>query len=454
MEKKRITRRLGKGKLTLLLVFAVMIGVIIGGGLLNIKAATDKEPYESLKVFTDVLHIIEKDYVKRVDTKDLIYGAIKGMLSSLDPHSSFMTPKMYKEMQVETKGSFGGLGIEITMKNGVLTVIAPIADTPAYKAGIKAGDQIIAIEGKPTKNMTLMDTVRKLRGKKGTKVTITIMRKGFTQPKDFTIIRDIIKIKSVRSKLYEGHYAYIRISQFQERTDDDFVNAVEGLEEKSGRQIKGMVLDLRNNPGGLLSQAVKIADRFISKGLIVSIKGRDESDNIAFRAKSSTTVVRYPLVVLTNAGSASASEIVAGAIQDHHRGVIMGEQTFGKGSVQTIIPLSDGSGLRLTTALYYTPSGRSIQAEGITPDIVVPQAILRAEFEASKEKVKEEHPFIKERDLEHHLEGAQGKKKKAGRGEKTGLSKSEKKPKDPLVERAIEVLKGANIIGRSIHAIQ
>ncbi len=444
MDKKR-NRPAGIGKLTLILIVVAVAGVLLGGGLLNIRAATDKEPYESLKVFTDVLHIIEKDYVRPVKTKKLIYGAIKGMLSSLDPHSSFMTPKMYKEMQVETKGSFGGLGIEITMKNGVLTVISPIEGTPAFKAGIKAGDQIIAIEGKPTKNMTLMDTVRKLRGKKGTKVTITIMRKGFTRPRDFTIVRDIIKIRSVRSKLFEGHYAYIRISQFQERTDSDFVNAVEKLERESQDKIEGMVLDLRNNPGGLLNQAVKIADRFIDKGLIVSIKGRDEGDNIAFQAKASTTIVTYPLVVLTNGGSASASEIVAGAIQDHHRGVIMGEQTFGKGSVQTIIPLSDGSGLRLTTALYYTPSGRSIQAEGITPDIVVPQKILMAELQAGKEKVKE-HPFIKEKDLEHHLEGAKNKAVKEGEKTKGGEAQA-KIPKDPLIERAIEVLKGARILG-------
>lgn len=446
MEKPKSIKRSGIGKVTLLIILVAVIGVIIGGGWIGIKAATDKEPYESLKVFTDVLHIIEKDYVKPVETKELVYGAIKGMLSSLDPHSSFMTPKMYKEMQVETKGSFGGLGIEITMKDGVLTVIAPIADTPAYKAGIKAGDQIIAIEGKPTKNMTLMDTVRRLRGKKGTKVTITIMRKGLTKPKDITIVRAIIKIQSVKSKLYEGHFAYVRITQFQERTDNDFVKAIENLKEKSHNQIEGMILDLRNNPGGLLNQAVKISDRFISKGLIVSIKGRDEGDNIAFQAKSSTTIVKYPLVVLTNAGSASASEIVAGAIQDHHRGVIMGEQTFGKGSVQTIIPLSDGSGLRLTTALYYTPSGRSIQAEGITPDIVISPEVLRAEFKAKKEKAKE-HPFIKEKDLAHHLQGVNGKEKVKEPKEKKKPSKKLIEPKDPLIERAIDVLKGARILG-------
>ncbi len=440
----------GMRKLTLLLIFVALLGFLLGGGFYGIRAATDEEPYESLKVFTDVLHIIEKDYVKPVKTKKLIYSAIEGMLTSLDPHSSFMTPKMYKEMQVETKGSFGGLGIEITMRNGVLTVIAPIADTPASKAGIKAGDQIIAIEGKPTKNMTLMQTVRKLRGKPGTKVTITIMRKGFARPKKITIVRAVIKIKSVKAKLYEKHYAYVRISQFQERTDSDFVKAVERLQDESHHQIQGFILDLRNDPGGLLNQAVKIADRFISKGLIVSIKGRDENDNIAFQAKASTTIVKSPLIVLTNTGSASASEIVAGAIQDHHRGLIMGMPTFGKGSVQTIIPLSDGSGLRLTTALYYTPSGRSIQAEGITPDIIVPPSILKAELKAQKEKVKNP-PVITEKDLAHHLKGVEN----SSAGKAPEVAKSGKKvvvPKDPLVERAIEILKGARILELSSQA--
>ena len=438
----------GIKRLRLLLAIVVLLGFLVGGGFYGIRAATNQEPYESLKVFTDVLHIIQKDYVRPVKTKKLIYSAIEGMLNSLDPHSSFMTPKMYKEMQVETKGSFGGLGIEITMKNGILTVIAPIADTPAYKAGIKAGDQIIAIEGKPIKNMTLMDTVRKLRGKPGTKVTITIMRKGFIHPKKVTITRAIIKIQSVKAKLFENHFAYVRISQFQERTDSDFVKAVEQLQEKSHDQIEGFILDLRNDPGGLLTQAVKIADRFIDKGLIVSIKGRDENDNLAFHAKESTTIVKYPLIVLINGGSASASEIVAGAIQDHHRGVIMGTQSFGKGSVQTIIPLSDGSGLRLTTALYYTPSGRSIQAEGITPDIVVSPLEIKAELEVKKEKVKI-LPYLKEKDLAHHLKGVEneGKSNEGGVGNKS--SKKVQVPKDPLIERAIEVLKGARILGLS-----
>jgi len=416
----------------------------MSSGIYGIRAAAEKEPYESLKVFTDVLHIIGKDYVKPVKTKDLIYGAIKGMLGSLDPHSSFMTPKMYKEMQVETKGSFGGLGIEITMRKGVLTVISPIADTPAFKAGIKAGDQIIAIEGKSTKDMTLMDTVRKLRGKKGTKVTITVARKGFARPRDFTIVRAVIKIKSVKFRLIKKHYAYVKISQFQERTDDDFVKAFESLEKEGHGKIEGVVLDLRNNPGGLLNQAVKIADRFISSGLIVSIKGRDDGDNIVFRAKKSKTIVEYPLVVLANAGSASASEIVAGAIQDHHRGVIMGSPTFGKGSVQTIIPLSDGSGLRLTTALYYTPSGRSIQAEGIKPDIEIdPLALLSR----SKEKKIKKIPFIKEKDLKHHLEGVNNGKSTASQA--AGKAGAAKKV-DPLVERAIEILKGAKILGKEL----
>jgi len=431
-------------RVTWFLFVIVIVGVLMGGGIYGIRAASEKEPYESLKVFTDVLHIIGKDYVKPVKTKDLIYGAIKGMLGSLDPHSSFMTPKMYKEMQVETKGSFGGLGIEITMRGGILTVISPIADTPAFKAGIKSGDQIVAIEGKPTKDMTLMDTVRKLRGKKGTKVTITIVRKGFARPRDFTIVRAVIKIKSVKAKLVRKHYAYVKISQFQERTDDDFVKAFEKLEKKDKGKIEGVVLDLRNNPGGLLNQAVKIADRFISSGQIVSIKGRDEGDNIVFRAKQSKTIVGYPLVVLTNAGSASASEIVAGAIQDHHRGVIMGSPTFGKGSVQTIIPLSDGSGLRLTTALYYTPSGRSIQAEGIKPDIEIDPLSL---IKKPKGKKIKEIPFIKEKDLKHHLENV--KNGKSTMPETKGKATVVKKV-DPLVERAIEILKGAKILSKTV----
>ncbi len=441
----KMTKHGGFRKLTLLLILVALVAFLLGGGLYGIRAATSEEPYESLKVFTDVLHIIQKDYVKPVKTKKLIYSAIEGMLTSLDPHSSFMTPKMYKEMQVETKGSFGGLGIEITMRDGVLTVIAPIADTPASKAGIKAGDQIIAIEGKPTKNMTLMQTVRKLRGKPGTKVTITIMRKGFTRPKKVTIVRAVIKIQSVKSKLYEKHYAYVRITQFQERTDSDFVKAVEKLRDESQDQIRGFILDLRNDPGGLLNQAVKIADRFISKGVIVSIKGRDENDNIVFHAKASTTIVKRPLIVLTNAGSASASEIVAGAIQDHHRGVIMGMPTFGKGSVQTIIPLSDGSGLRLTTALYYTPSGRSIQAEGITPDIIVEPAILKAELEAQKKKIKTP-TFITEKDLAHHLQNVENGKPQASKSESGGKKLI---PKDPLIMRAIQILKGAMILDYS-----
>lgn len=329
--------------------------------------------YEKLRLFTEVMEIVQREYVEEVKFEDLIIGAIQGMLQSLDPHSSYLTPEMFKELQVETKGSFGGLGIEIGIRDGVLTVISPIEDTPAWKAGIKAGDKIVKINGEPTKGLSLMECVKRLRGPKGTKVTITIVREGFTEPKDFTIVRDIIKIKSVKAKRLEDGFVYLRIVQFQERTAEDFKKALEKFGQEG--EIQGIVLDLRNNPGGLLNQAVEVADLFLEEGVIVGVKGRGE-EKMEFRAKEEGTLPPWPIVVLVNHGSASASEIVAGALQDYNRAVIMGKKTFGKGSVQTIIPLEDGSGLRLTTARYFTPKGRSIQDKGIFPDIPLEKAEL------------------------------------------------------------------------------
>ena len=362
----------------ILLVF--LLGVTIGLGRFHKVSALSNTTYEDLKVFTDVLGLLQKEYVEETKSKDLIYGAIKGMLETLDPHSAFMPPNMYKEMQEETKGRFEGLGIEITMKDGVLTVVSPIEDTPAFKAGIQAGDQILKIEGELTKNLTLMESVKRLRGPKGTKVTITIMREGFPKPRDFTLIRDVIPVRSVRYEVLEKHYGYIRVSQFQEKTDSEFEKAMKALEEENKGGLKGLILDLRNNPGGLLDQAVKVADHFIESGLIVSMEGRREEQKMKFYAHpQEDNLSRYPLVVLVNGGSASGAEIVAGAIQDHGRGIILGTQTFGKGSVQTIFPLKDGSGLRLTTARYYTPNGRSIQAKGIVPDIIVKPSLPEEE---------------------------------------------------------------------------
>jgi carboxyl-terminal processing protease len=434
-------KRIGNAKI-ILVVFAVfLVGVLIGSGRSQKVSALSNSTYEDLKVFTDVLSLIQKDYVEETKSKDLIYGAIKGMLETLDPHSGFMPPNMYKEMQEETKGRFEGLGIEITIKDSILTVVSPIEGTPAYKAGILAGDQIIKIEGESTKNFTLMDSVKRLRGPKGTKVTISILREGFTKPKDFTLVREVIPVRSVRQELLEKDYGYVRISQFQEKTDDEFEKAMKALQQESKGTLGGLILDLRNNPGGLLDQAVKIADRFIESGLIVSVEGRKEDQKMKFYAHPDGNLAHYPLVVLVNGGSASGAEIVAGAIQDQGRGILVGTQTFGKGSVQTIIPLKDGSGLRLTTARYYTPNGRSIQAKGIVPDIIVKP--LRPEEE--KEALAPKLPA--ERDLERHLiDVGKGVSKEKQKSKKEEVK--ERKPSDNQLERALELLKSWEIFNK------
>jgi len=365
--------------------------------------ADSKEIYEYLKTFSDVIDLVKKNYVEEVKDKDIIYAAIRGMLESLDPHSSFLTPEMYKDMQTETKGEFGGIGIEITIKDGFPTVITPIEDTPAFKAGLKTGDNIIKIDGKITKNMSLIDVVKLIRGQKGKPVVLTIMREGFTTPKDFTIIRDVIVAKSVKFRMLDNEFGYIRITQFQEKTTKDLDNALlELVKMNKDKPLKGLVLDLRNDPGGLLEQAVEVSDKFLKEGLIVYIEGRKKDDKMSFHAEKKKNDYDGPLVVLVNEGSASASEIVAGALQDHRRAIIIGQKTFGKGSVQTILPLGDGSALKLTTARYFTPKGRSIQAEGITPDILVDNNMV---------KVKEKGMPLKEKDLERHIEVDKNKKK-------------------------------------------
>ena len=358
------------GKLTrrirVVLVLALLTVVIVTSGVHHRVVATD-DTYDTLKVFSEVLTLVRHNYVESTNSRELIFGAIRGMLEGLDPHSSFMPPELYKEMQVETQGSFGGLGIEITVRERYLTVVAPIDGTPADRAGIVAGDRIIRIDNAPTKDMTLVDAVRKLRGPKGTPVTITILREG-QDPFDVTVTRDIIEVHSVRtSDLGEG-IGYVRLISFQERTSRDLQEELKALREKG---MRGLVLDLRNNPGGLLTQAVQIADLFLEKGkLIVYTEGRAKSQNLSF-VDQHDNPQDFPMVVLVNKGSASASEIVAGALQDHQRAVVVGTQTFGKGTVQTVIPLNDGSGLRLTTAKYFTPNKRAIDGAGLTPDIVV-----------------------------------------------------------------------------------
>lgn len=439
-------KKAGKSKIIALSLLLFLLGVTIGLSQSPKVPTLSSGTYEDLKVFTDVLSLVQKDYVEEPNSKNLVYGAIKGMLETLDPHSAFMTPETYKEMQAETRGRFEGLGIEITTKEAVLTVVSPIEDTPAFKAGILSGDQILKIDGEATKNMTLMDSVKRLRGPKGSQVTITIMREGFTKPRDFTLTRDVIPVRSVRHELLEKHYGYVRISQFQEKTDSEFDKAMKALEEESKGSLKGLILDLRNDPGGLLDQAVKIADRFIESGLIVSMDGRKEDQKMKFYAHAQGTLPPYPLVVLVNGGSASGSEIVAGAIQDHHRGIILGTQTFGKGSVQTIFPLKDGSGLRLTTARYFTPSGRSIQAKGIAPDIVVKLILIKPEEEKELPAAK----MPSEKDLERHLidtekEAPKEKEKTKKEEVKKKEEAKEKKPPDNQLDRALDLLKSWEI---------
>ncbi|WP_447979673.1 S41 family peptidase [Candidatus Nitrospira bockiana] len=368
-----------------IIVVALMAGFLVGKGWERTVQAT--ETYEELKTFSEVLTQIQKHYVEEAKVKDLVQGAIRGMLSTLDPHSAYMTPDMYKEIQVETKGEFGGVGIQIGVKDNRLAVIAPIEGTPAQKAGIKAGDFITKVNDEATKDLTLMEAVQKMRGAKGTKVNLTIQRDGVPDPLVFTLVRDTIRIESVRSRTIENSIGYVRLTQFQEQTGKDLSKALKQFREQ---KLNGLILDLRNNPGGLLTSAVEVSEQFVAPGkLIVSIKGRDgKKDEYFSRAKDQ--LEDHPIVVLVNEGSASASEIVAGALQDWGRAVIVGATTFGKGSVQTILPLGDGSGLRLTTAKYYTPKGRSIQSTGITPDIVVKAQAAAKAGEKDKDKEKEE----------------------------------------------------------------
>ena len=408
----------------LFILIVASTGIFIGRwSVTNVSA--EGEGYEELKSFTEVMSMVKKYYVEEVKPKDLVYGAIKGMLNSLDPHSSFMTAEAYKEMQVDTKGEFGGLGIQIGIKDSMLTVIAPIEDTPAYKAGIKAGDKIVKINNEATKDMSLQDAVSKMRGAPKTSVTISIFREGWKDTRDFTIERDIIKIKSVKSKVLENNIGYVKLSQFQEQTSDDLAAAIRQLTEA---KVTALILDLRNDPGGLLNSAIDVTSQFLPKGkLVVYTKTRSGEKSEFFTSGGS--VFTPPMIVLVNQGSASASEIVAGALKDWNRAVILGVQTFGKGSVQTVIPLSGGAGLRLTTAKYYTPKGTSIQNTGITPDIIVK---LEAKNGAK------EHRVIREKDLEGHLKNEQ--KEALPDAEETAPLEVEEKD-DIQLQRAVDILK-------------
>ncbi|NTV96347.1 MAG: S41 family peptidase [Thiobacillus sp.] len=451
------------------------LGAAIGAALtLNFSAVAEREPQalpvEDLRAFAEIFGKIKSDYVEPVEDKKLITEAINGMLAGLDPHSAYLDPEAFKEMQVGTQGEFGGLGIEVGMEDGFVKVVSPIEDTPAFKAGLKSGDLIIKLDDTPVKGMTLNDAVKRMRGKPGTDITLTIIRKGETKPVIATLTRAVIKIKSVKYKLVEPGYGYIRVTQFQERTGDNMAAALKDLEASNKGALKGLVLDLRNDPGGLLNTAVGIAGAYLKPGaLVVYTDGRTEDSKMKL-TNSRENYLRHgdtdylkglpawvkdvPMVVLVNGGSASASEIVAGALQDHKRALVVGTQSFGKGSVQTILPLANGTAIKLTTARYYTPSGRSIQAKGITPDIIAEEATVT---QGSAPRID-----IREADLERHLtngdEETAGKKAKPtdkpakAPADKEEEGKQDAEPveivstKDYQFSQALMLLKGLNLL--------
>ncbi len=436
------------------IVLSLTLSLFLTG--LMAKEGSKDDVYRKLKVFSEAISYIEKNYVDYVDSNTLIYGAIKGMLMNLDPHSSFMTPEMYKEMQVDTKGRFEGIGIEITIKDEQLTIVSPIEGTPAFKAGLKASDLILKIDDASTKNMSLSEAANRIRGPKGTNVTLTIWREGFEKPKEYTITRGVVKVASVSSKVFEdGNIGYVRIRQFQSNTANDVIDA---LKKIKADELSGLIIDIRFNAGGLLNVAVDVTDIFIPKNMVVvSTKGKVEEQSMVFKSRKDSFVPNYPIVVLVNAGSASASEILAGALQDYHRAVILGTKTFGKGSVQTVYPLEDGSAMRLTTAKYYTPKGKSIQAEGVTPDILVENLLV----EDKKRIISEEH-VLREKDLVEMDERDKNKtaptkdkdnkdnkeemidkkdNKKDKEEEKEGISYIE----DLQLQRAIDIIKASRI---------
>ena len=428
-----------------LLALGLTLGVLLslGQGVLAEKNDSAALPLEELRTFAEVFEKIKNDYVEPVQDKELLNHAIRGMLSGLDPHSSYLEPEAYKELRVGTTGEFGGLGIEVTMEDGFVKVVAPIDDTPAERAGVKAGDLIIRLDDTPVKGMTLNEAVKVMRGKPGSKIVLTIIRDGQQQPLKVTIVRDVIKVRSVKARTLEPGYGYVRITQFQSRTGDNLRSAISRLKRENDNKLQGVVLDLRNNPGGVLSAAVSVADAFLHKGSIVSTDGRIADSELKFNAKPTDVLKGAPVVVLVNGGSASASEIVAGALQDHKRAVIIGSKTFGKGSVQTILPMDNGAALKLTTARYFTPAGRSIQAEGITPDIELEDLKVARADEKSVEPVKES-------DLSGHL--SNGDSEKSTPTDEQAEDKEEEKSSAALASEdyplyeALNLLKGLAIL--------
>ena len=447
-------------------VVILLVGFILGATLsLCSSVLAEKEvpastkvdelqalPFDELRTFTEIFGRIKQDYVEPVSDKKLLEDAIRGMLAGLDPHSAYLASEEYKELQEGTTGQFGGLGIEVGMENGFVKVVSPIDDTPAQRAGVKAGDLIVRLDDKPVKGMTLADAVKIMRGEPGSEIVLTIIREGEEAPLKFALTRDIIKVKSVKNKLLEKNYGYLRISSFQSGTGQGLMDAIDELKKENEGPLKGIVLDLRNNPGGVLNAAVDVSDAFIESGLIVYTEGRIKNSEMRFNATPDDVINGAPIVVLINGGSASASEIVAGALQDHKRAIIMGEKSFGKGSVQTILPTSNGAAVKLTTARYFTPSGRSIQAQGIEPDVTLARVKLE-----SLDKAKIES--LKEADLSRHLTNGNAAKqdKKSEDDDKDDVKDAPEKDGDasdsatsetrdyPLHE-ALNLLKGISIM--------
>jgi carboxyl-terminal processing protease len=406
----------------------------VAGGEKNESPKTASGKYEAVKRFSQVLDLVERHYVKEVTQTELINSSVKGMLQGLDPHSNFLTPEEFREMQQNTSGEFFGVGIEISLENGQVVVVTPIEDTPAFRAGLQTGDVILSINGQATQELSLQEVVSRIRGPKGTEVELTILHNNSKTPQTLRIVRDAIPLISVKSKKLEDGYYWIRLTRFSERTTEELKEALKAAEKESGKEagLRGIVLDLRNNPGGLLDQAVSVSDVFLGQGAIVSIKGRDEKRGHVYEAARQADDVHVPAVALINAGSASASEIVAGALRDQNRALILGERSFGKGSVQKIIPLPDGAGLKLTVALYYTPNGNSIQAEGIVPDMEVP-------FESQRADDKDIPRFqIREQTLNRHLENARNKK--SGDKDKSAEIK-EQLARDNQLRMALQIVK-------------
>ena len=434
-----------KKKAIFILSLGIMLGVFIGvcGSVVAdksngaVQSDADTLPYEDLRTFTEIFGRIKRDYVEPVSDKKLLEDAVRGMLTGLDPHSAYLVAEEYQELKEGTTGQFGGLGIEVTIENGFIKVVSPIDDTPAQKAGIKTGDLIIKLDDKPVKGMSLTDAVKLMRGEPNSKIVLTIVREGLEAPLKLTLARDIIKVKSVKNRLLEKGYGYVRISSFQSGTGEGLRESLASLKKENGAPLRGLVLDLRNNPGGVLNAAVEVSDAFLKSGLIVYTEGRIENSEMRFNASPDDLIDEAPMVVLINGGSASASEIVAGALQDQKRAVIMGEKSFGKGSVQTILPTSNGAAVKLTTARYFTPSGRSIQAEGIEPDI----ALARVKLETID---KGESLLIKEADLSGHLQNANAESK----ANKDGQDKEKNKLdiEDYSLHEALNLLKGISII--------